>query len=227
MAALRRSRSVAAKGAPVLLAAVHSHLRLLVAAAMAVPAFDPSLSSATVRVGLADYAGDVRGIVEDALGKARNVRVAVPAFGYVPGSVDLVAIALATRPDGRIVVMFTATTGQKWLAQVLADGSGFDPAFAGGGFVTTPNSAVTGYYVRPALAVTSTGDIIAAYGCGTSSLAGDACIARLTPTGQFDPTWGTNGITDYNNGPMFSAVAVDSKGYVWLAGASVQAATTP
>lgn len=171
-----------------LLAAARLHLRSLVAAALDVPAFEPSQSTATVRVGLADvleavllptllgrlrnaaprmqlvvlpvqfrtveemlltgkvdlavsvandlprsivrqrigqrdaktnpfvclydprfvkvparfteqsyfaqehvavsYAGDVRGIVEDVLGKARTVRVSVPAFGYVPDVVD-------------------------------------------------------------------------------------------------------------------------------------------
>ncbi|MDB4975329.1 MAG: LysR family transcriptional regulator [Myxococcaceae bacterium] len=197
-----------------LLAAAHSHLRPLVAAAMTLPAFEPAVSSATVRVGLADcleavllpqllarlreqapqmrlvvlsaqfrtveemllsrrvdlavtvaddlprsimrriigprdaaahgfvclfdprfakvpqsftereyfkqahvavsYAGDVRGIVEDALGKARNVRVAVPAFGHVPEVVDgsnLIATVpymfalhvLKTRPHLRLV----------------------------------------------------------------------------------------------------------------------------
>jgi LysR family transcriptional regulator, mexEF-oprN operon transcriptional activator len=34
------------------------------------------------------YAGDARGIVEDTLGKARTVRVSVPAFSYVPDLVD-------------------------------------------------------------------------------------------------------------------------------------------
>jgi LysR family transcriptional activator of mexEF-oprN operon len=34
------------------------------------------------------YAGDARGIVEDALGKKRNVRVGVPSFGYVADIVD-------------------------------------------------------------------------------------------------------------------------------------------
>lgn len=34
------------------------------------------------------YAGDARGIVEDTLGKARNVRVSVPEFSFVPDLVD-------------------------------------------------------------------------------------------------------------------------------------------
>src|SRR5262249_14129567 len=34
------------------------------------------------------YAGDARGIVEDAVGKTRTVRVSVPAFSYVPDLVD-------------------------------------------------------------------------------------------------------------------------------------------
>jgi len=34
------------------------------------------------------YAGDVRGIIEDALGKTRNVRVSVPAFSYVADAID-------------------------------------------------------------------------------------------------------------------------------------------
>jgi LysR family transcriptional activator of mexEF-oprN operon len=34
------------------------------------------------------YAGDARGIVEDSLGKARSVRVSVPAFSYVADVVD-------------------------------------------------------------------------------------------------------------------------------------------
>jgi LysR family transcriptional activator of mexEF-oprN operon len=34
------------------------------------------------------YAGDVRGIVEDSMGKSRTVRVSVPAFGYVADVVD-------------------------------------------------------------------------------------------------------------------------------------------
>ncbi len=34
------------------------------------------------------YAGDARGIIEDALGKTRNVRVSLPAFGHVADVVD-------------------------------------------------------------------------------------------------------------------------------------------
>ena len=34
------------------------------------------------------YAGDVRGIVEDAMGRSRKVRLSVPAFGYVADVVD-------------------------------------------------------------------------------------------------------------------------------------------
>jgi LysR family transcriptional activator of mexEF-oprN operon len=34
------------------------------------------------------YAGDVRGIVEDSMGKSRTVRASVPAFGYVADVVD-------------------------------------------------------------------------------------------------------------------------------------------
>jgi len=58
------------------------------------------------------YAGDARGIVEDALGKTRNVRVSLPAFGHVADVVDgspLVATVhallaehiIATRPHLR------------------------------------------------------------------------------------------------------------------------------
>ena len=34
------------------------------------------------------YAGDARGLIEDALGKARNVRVSLPAFGHVAAVID-------------------------------------------------------------------------------------------------------------------------------------------
>jgi LysR family transcriptional activator of mexEF-oprN operon len=34
------------------------------------------------------YAGDVRGLIEDAVGKRRTVRVSVPAFSYVPDLVE-------------------------------------------------------------------------------------------------------------------------------------------
>jgi LysR family transcriptional regulator, mexEF-oprN operon transcriptional activator len=58
------------------------------------------------------YAGDTRGVVEDSLGKARKVRVSVPAFGHVADLVDgspLVATVpallahhiIATRPHLR------------------------------------------------------------------------------------------------------------------------------
>ena len=43
------------------------------------------------------YAGDVRGIIEDALGKTRNVRISVPAFGYVADVIDGTSL-LATVP---------------------------------------------------------------------------------------------------------------------------------
>lgn len=179
-----------------LLATAQEHLRPLVAAAAAVPAFDPALSAATARIGLADcleavllpkvlarlrteapsmrlvvltaqfrnveealltqrmdlavtvadelprsilrrrigpkiapdfvclfdprhvkiarafserdyfnrrhiavsYAGDTRGIIEDALGKTRDVCVSVPAFGHVPDLVDG-ADLVATIPE--------------------------------------------------------------------------------------------------------------------------------
>ncbi len=47
---------------------------------------------------IVSYAGDVRGIVEDALGKSRRVRVSVPAFAYVADLVDGSAL-LATVPS--------------------------------------------------------------------------------------------------------------------------------
>ena len=62
------------------------------------------------------YAGDARGVVEDATGKLRRVRVSVPAFGYVADVVDgssLVATVpllfaqniLRTRPHLRTAVL--------------------------------------------------------------------------------------------------------------------------
>lgn len=47
---------------------------------------------------IVSYAGDVRGIVEDSLGRMRTVRVSVPAFSYVPDLVDGSNL-VATVPD--------------------------------------------------------------------------------------------------------------------------------
>lgn len=37
---------------------------------------------------IVSYNGDLRGVVEDALGRTRRVRCSVPAFGYVPALID-------------------------------------------------------------------------------------------------------------------------------------------
>ncbi|MBK6534238.1 MAG: LysR family transcriptional regulator [Deltaproteobacteria bacterium] len=47
---------------------------------------------------IVSYAGDLRGIVEDSLGKTRRVRVSVPAFSYVGGVVEGSSL-LATVPE--------------------------------------------------------------------------------------------------------------------------------
>lgn len=102
---------------------------------------------------------------------------------------------IAVRPDGRIVVAGNCGTPSAiCVAQSNANGTAFDPGFAGGSFTTLVQPSVGGYTgVRvEELALQPDGKLLVGGTCGTTFPAASFCVIRLHPGAQIDTTFGTS-----------------------------------
>jgi uncharacterized delta-60 repeat protein len=102
-----------------------------------------------------------------------------------------------------------------------------DPSFGAGGVVTGAALAANGNSLTPQFAALQpNGNIIVA---GSSDLF-EGAVARLTPAGVLDPSFGSGGLAGLSSGPggltltEVSALAVDSQGRILLAGSALTAA---
>lgn len=119
-------------------------------------------------------------------GVAYVLALAVGASGYPK---------LAVRPDGRIVVAANCgTPAAICVVQSNANGTAFDPGFAGGSFTTLTQPNVNGYTtVRVAdLALQPDGKLLVGGTCTTAVPTSSYCVVRLLPSAQIDNTFGTS-----------------------------------
>ncbi len=130
-----------------------------------------------------------------------------------------VALAAALQPDGKIVaaglVHYSGSPHELALARYLADGS-LDASFGSGGTVTTAigtGAAVDG------VALQSDGKIVAA-GFSYNGSARYFTLARYTPAGSLDASFGSGGTVTTPIGPTAAAssVALQPDGKIVAAG---------
>lgn len=160
-----------------------------------------------------------------------------PSFGdggYVESTsaYAVSADAVALQPDGKIVVAGSssppdANGGSEFmLARYNPDGS-LDPSFGTNGITNTafPEPATPWSAGADALAILPDGKIVAA---GTSGWE-DGCIlpprmfalARYTPDGTLDPTFGDGGLVQTEfDGPL-AGIAVQPDGKIWATGTAL------
>lgn len=151
--------------------------------------------------------------------------VAITDFGH---SWDW-AYALALQPDGQIVVAGVSDrTGSKdfALARYTADGH-LDQTFGNGGLVLTPFRPLTTDIVH-ALAIQPDGQIVAAGVTFDDTFSmrphGDFMVARYTPRGELDPSFGVGGVITTNfDGESYDepyAMVLQPDGRIVLGGCS-------
>jgi uncharacterized delta-60 repeat protein len=137
-------------------------------------------------------------------------------------------VALAREPSGRIVLVGQRSTdaagpfgepAYETVAWGLDANGHLDPSFGSGGEVTIPDSSpeMSGYAV--AAAVDPAGRVLVAVEqIRTDTTNGPALLARLTPTGGLDPTYGRGGETTGPSPSSVSALAVDAQSRAIITG---------
>src|SRR3990172_6130600 len=131
-----------------------------------------------------------------------------------------VGLAVATQPDGRIVVVGYASnaTGEAFAIGRFKPNGSLDPTFSGEGKKTTQFGM--GVDIANAVAVQEDGDIVVAgYRDGGLRMA----VARYTPNGHMDSTFGTGGLVSTGIGSgadLAEAVAIQDDGRIVIAGAT-------
>lgn len=163
-------------------------------------------------VGLERYNPD--GTVDASFGAGGTVVTQV-------GPGDSEADALAVQPDGKLLVAGAASNGSDsdiLLARYTSTGS-LDPTFGSGGVVTTP---VGGGDDRAyALLVQKDGKVVVA-GSSAVGATTQLALARYTPTGSLDSTFGSGGIvtTAIGAGAVARAIAVGKGNKLFVAGSA-------
>jgi len=138
---------------------------------------------------------------------------------------NLLAVAAAIQPDGRIVIVGSATL-DGWYAittvRLLTDGS-LDPSFGSGGVVTAPLG--DGHDLARAVALQPDGRIIVAgdvdRSIDNSVEHGDMVVLRYLADGTLDASFGDGGVVRTSFGPNTDAadgVVVQPNGKIAVAG---------
>jgi uncharacterized delta-60 repeat protein len=178
------------------------------------------------------YAGVTRltatGSVDSTFGTAGNTEIAPPPAG-ASSMTHAGALAVYVLPNKSILIggwCRGCGNGQhNTLMVAKLDSTGrLDTSFATNGFmVLTPNQDY-GQAVH-ALAVDASGGIYAGGGADFSYESTGSVILRLTPTGQLDPNWGTNGVVraTYNPGSGNSFMRSQARALVLRPGGGVYA----
>jgi uncharacterized delta-60 repeat protein len=166
---------------------------------------------------LARFNGD--GGLDQSFGRRGKL---VNGFGSMSVALDPAASAVAVQRDGRIVA--AGETGESphnrfALARYTPDGN-LDPTFGRGGKVQT---AVGSESQASDVAIQDDGKIVAAGSNGLDD-AGEFALARYTPDGNLDPTFGTSSKVLTGFGPKrrasASAVAIQRDGKIIAVGSS-------
>lgn len=124
------------------------------------------------------------------------------------------AFAVVAQPDDKLVVAVSSyqnASSRFYLARYLPNGT-LDPSFGGNGVVTVPIDGLAG--LPYGLALQPDGKILAAGPRGTTGVD----LARYTPTGALDTSFGSNGTVTTplspNGTPMWYGVVVQPDGKV-------------
>ena len=173
---------------------------------------------------------DASGILKTAFGVVRYLPDGTPDPSFGAGGIvttpffgkGAVADAVAVQPDGKIVVAGFADEASGFnsdfaLARYDPDGT-LDTSFDGDGIVTTDlggqDDNITGLMIQP------DGRIVVAGTAGE-----DIALARYTPNGKLDPSFGNGGsrITDLGFVDVANGVALSPGGQILLAGYTIGA----
>ena len=125
----------------------------------------------------------VPGAPVSAFGDEGTVRLEPPKGGPTSGA------QVAVDPAGRVLVSTRGKEEEGFLTRLLADGTA-DPQFGQAGRLDTPSGRWNDLVIDPE------GRILLA-----GSVKGDLAVARLTPDGALDPTFGTFGVAHVHLGP--------------------------
>jgi len=125
----------------------------------------------------------VPGAPVSAFGDEGTVRLEPPQGGPTSGA------QVAVDPAGRVLVSTRGKEEEGFLTRLLADGT-TDPRFGQAGRLETPSGRWND------LVIDHQGRILLA-----GSVKGDLAVARLTPDGDLDPTFGTFGVARVHLGP--------------------------
>ena len=134
---------------------------------------------------------------------------------FTGGSFDWAVGGLVVQPDDEVVAAgYTISVSSRGdpkfaLARYQTDGS-LDPSFGSDGKVVT--NFTSGLDYVSGLALDGSGEVVAAGEAGTGSRHDVAALARYTPAGKLDPSFGGDGKVTTDYGPFGDAavgVAVD------------------
>ncbi len=131
---------------------------------------------------------------------------------YVSSSTNDVALGVDLQSDGKLVVAGLSPTKSGMTVFRINPTGGRDVGFGTGGAATVPASSPFTYDVR----VLPDGGI-AAIGAGVSIMDADSYLARFTPTGRIDLTFG--GPIDLGSDESLNAMAIDAGGRILASGA--------
>jgi len=135
--------------------------------------------------------------------------------------------AVALQPDGKIVVAGTSAQGDDYaaseftLARYEANGA-LDTSFGTDGITNTvfPEPPGTFYNAEPtALAVLPDGDIVAGGSLSVGIDSSWSVLARYTPDGSLDPTFGDGGTVQSSSGTL-AGIAVQPDGKIVASGSA-------
>jgi uncharacterized delta-60 repeat protein len=183
-----------------------------------------ALVAAAACLPVAYALGAGRGSLDRSFGHKGSVATTMPALtpaGSVPG--DATAAALLAQPDGRQILLGSSETGDSSdfaLARYFGDGT-LDRSFGVGGKVITPFGADPGASDAHATAAAITADqrVIVAGLIGEPTT-GQLALARYTPDGALDPSFGKGGEVVLPSLPAGTAVTVQPDGKILVAGNS-------
>ncbi|MGC4118473.1 MAG: hypothetical protein QM765_28750 [Myxococcales bacterium] len=204
-------------------------------------AADADLSDAASDGGASDAgAGDAEVVPADADVDAGPCRLCLdPGFasqaplvidGRGAASTDFSPQAIAVQADDRILVGGTLSTdaGLQWFVVRLTEAGAYDPGFGTGGQATIDVGSQPSPVVE-SLAVEQTSGSILVAGARGPDDAIVGLVARLSPTGSLDTSFGTQGLTIIDRAPgddVVNGMVVLADGRIRLGGHCWPASTS-
>lgn len=109
-----------------------------------------------------------------------------------PAGTPIAGSRVTRRPNGRLLVA-ALCSASVCVADVNPNGIGYDTSFGSGGIATLALPAGVTLFDPRALIVHSDGRVWVGGTCYHTHPLSSACMARLTPSGSLDPTFGSGG----------------------------------